>query len=268
MAIVKLKRFCFFLLISFHLMMGAEEPKKIALLFLTYGDLNQTELWKEYLQPHLDKFNIYIHPKTPIQDPFFSPFTISKLYETSWLHNIRAERALLKQAFRNPANYKFVLLSNSCVPLVDPETLYLTLIQDNHSYMFYSGKMWDPNRMIDLPDEHRTGNHQWFTLNRRHAKVCIKDKKILAIAEKTYIDNEFYPSCLFSVHGCLYEVINFGYHYVDFSRAAGPHPYEFKNENEYDTNVLITAKRMGYLFARKFSPDYPKESIKHLISVK
>lgn len=245
--------------------------KKVALLFLTIDDLNHSQFWKNYLTPHLDKFNIYVHAKNQVSDPFFAAFSIPVKYETTWSNTIVAERGLIVEAFANADNYKFVLLSNSCVPLVDPEILYETLVKDDRSYFFWTVRGWwernGSREVTELPEEHRTGNNMWFTLNRKHAELCVLDEHVVSIVSKHFVDNESYPSCLFSVHGCLNEVINFGYTFVDWSRpeGGGAHPHTFNKVNRFDYEMLTDAKSKGYLFARKFSPEYPEKFIKHLI---
>lgn len=245
--------------------------KKIALLFITTGDLNHNNFWKQYLQDHWDKFNVYIHSKNSIKDKFFKPFVIPKRVPTSWTNTIKAEKALLTSAYRIPENYKFILLSESCIPLVDPQTLYNTLVNDDKSYFYWTGSGWwesgNPREVLDLPVEHRKGNHMWFTLNRKHAEICVKDKKIIEIIAKYPHDQESYPSSLFSIHGCLEEVVNFGYTYVDWSRpeAGGAHPHAFYTPNQEDFDMLIAARQRGHLFARKFAKKYPSSELKKLI---
>ncbi len=262
-------------IVGYGMLIRAEEntflPKKVALLFLTCGDLNHTDFWKNYLSPHLDKFTIYIHSKHGVNDPFFAQFTLSKTVHTSWGNTIRAERALLRQAFKDQHNYKFILLSESCIPLVTADILYQTLVKDEWSYFFWTHEGWWPPKssreLVELPKEHRKGNHTWIMLNRRHAEVCIKDKSILKIAEKHANNDESYFASLFSFHHCLEEVVNFGYTFADWGRpaAGGAHPYTFTFFNGHDFTVLKEARAKGHLIARKFSLDYPTEAIQALI---
>lgn len=55
------------------------DTQKIALLFLTYSDLNQTEIWKEWIDPSL--YNVYNHSKTPSLDPWFSQYRIQEILQ-------------------------------------------------------------------------------------------------------------------------------------------------------------------------------------------
>lgn len=250
----------------------AEAQKKVALLFLTCGDLNHTQLWKSYLAPHLDKFNIYIHPKVPLEDPFFAKFTVSKRVQTSWHHHIKAEKILLTQAYENGDNYKFVLLSESCIPLVDAETFYHRLVSDEKSYFYWThGGWWNPNHpreITELPPQYRKGNHQWFTLNRKHAECCVRDSLITNIIAKHPHDSESYPATVFAFYGCADEVVNFGFTYVDWSRpgGGGAHPYTFTHVNDVDTEVLRNARRAGHLIGRKFAKEYPTEALQNFIA--
>lgn len=249
-----------------------EAQKKVALLFLTCGDLNHSEFWKAYLMPHLDKFNVYIHPKEALKDPFFAQFTVSKRVPTSWLHHIKAEKALITEAYKDRDNYKFVLLSESCVPLVDPETLYNRLVSDDKSYFYWThGGWWDPNHpreVSELPPKFRKGNNQWFTLNRKHAACCVRDSRITNIIAEHPHDSESYPATVFAYYECVEEVVNFGFTYVDWSRpeGGGAHPYKFTIVNDHDTEVLQNARRAGHLIARKFAKEYPEAALWDFIS--
>jgi hypothetical protein len=257
--------------LTFSLFAAVELPKKVAILFLTTGDLNHSEFWKEYLSPHLDKFNIYIHSKTRMQDPFFAQYMIAEHVHTTWDNTLKAERALLTEAYANKENYKFILLSNSCMPLVDADILYQTLVRDNLSYFYWTHGGWweptDPREVTALPKRHRKGNHQWFTLNRKHARLCVRDRAISNIIAKYVHTAESYPASLFSVYHCVDEVVNFGYTFVDWSRpgGGGAHPYTFIVPNDYDTDMLEQARLRGHLIARKFAPEYPSQAIKDLI---
>ena len=147
-------------------------------------------------------------------------------------------------------------------------------MEDNDSYMYWTPRGWwgpdDAREVVELPSENRTGNYQQFVLNRRHAEICIHDKHILNVVKKHPNDQESYPSCLFSVHGCLEEVVNFNYTYVDWSRPSPDHchPYTFTALNAHDSLVLAEAKAAGHLFARKFAPEYPEQGIKECIENK
>ncbi|HSX03376.1 MAG TPA: beta-1,6-N-acetylglucosaminyltransferase [Rhabdochlamydiaceae bacterium] len=137
------------------------EKKKIALLFLTRSDLNQTEMWKEWIDP--DKFNVYNHSAGPATDPWFAQFRIGNPQPNAWGYLLLAQRALLQAAIKDPSNCKFVLLSESCVPLRTADQVYQILTEDNFSCLSWSKIWWEgsADRLLsEFPVEHHFGNSQ------------------------------------------------------------------------------------------------------------
>ncbi len=62
---------------------------------------------------------------------------------------VEATRYLLHEAFRDPLNARFVLLSESDVPLYDPLTFYQQLMSDSTS------------RVLACPHKHMDGDWMW-----------------------------------------------------------------------------------------------------------
>lgn len=237
-----------------------KDTKKIALMFLTIGDLNHPQFWENFLKDHLDKFNIYIHPKYSIDHPFFSCFKIPKNVPTSWAFSVQARKALIEEAVKDPQNYKFVMLTESCIPLLDPVELHTKLTRDNKSYLSWCNPWWEPScsrEMHDMPKEHRKVNQSSFVLNRPHASICALDTDITAIICRYPIDSEAFPSSVLSFYGCVEEVENRYTTFVDWTRTNGNNPYKFTSPNPNDEQLIKKAQSDEFLFARKFAPDYP-----------
>ena len=89
---------------------------------------------------------------------------------------VDAERRLLANALLDFSNERFMLLSETCIPLFNFTTIYNYLINSNHSFV---GSIDDPRKMgcgrynkrmwptISLSDW-RKGN-QWFEVHRKLA---------------------------------------------------------------------------------------------------
>ena len=92
----------------------------IALCFLTYDNLSQTELWNRELQKTA-LYNIYIHNKKYFCDhvTHFHDYCIDDIVPTKWGHIslIHATLNLFKEAFLTKENEYFILLSDKCIPL-------------------------------------------------------------------------------------------------------------------------------------------------------
>ncbi|GLT33570.1 hypothetical protein SLA2020_081440 [Shorea laevis] len=104
---------------------------------------------------------------------------------------IEAERLLLAGALEEPANQRFVLLSDSfvnCVPLYSFSYIYKYLMASPRSYVDnfldvkdcrYSLKMLP----IIPKDKWRKGS-QWISFVRSHAEVVINDEIIFPVFKK------------------------------------------------------------------------------------
>lgn len=258
------------LLIFIFLLQGslfaAEAPKKVALLFLTRNGLHYPAFWKTMLAYHADKFNFYIYSDYPLTDPFFEAARIKQLIPTKWDYHAKTWQLILTRACKNPENKKFVYLSESCLPIMPLEDIYEALIADDNSYMCYAGPWWPKDNcreVVELPVEHRWGNHEWIILNRKHARMIVNDREIIDIVSKHWIDVESYPSSLFSVKGCLGEFNNRPTTFVNWALAegGGAHPYHFREDSLFNRNMLLEAKKGNHFFARKVVPLFPEQAI-------
>lgn len=68
-------------------------------------------------------------------DEFWRPYVIQERVHTEWgTHSlIEATRYLLWQAFRDPVNQRFVLISESDLPIWDPLTFYEEIMSEKRS---------------------------------------------------------------------------------------------------------------------------------------
>jgi hypothetical protein len=98
--------------------------KKIAFLFLVLDNPNFPKIWDKYFRGHKDKYEIYIHPKYPDKVTWKKRSVIKNLQETGWGFITRAYIELLKEAFKDPDNYKFVTISESCIPIQSFDDFY------------------------------------------------------------------------------------------------------------------------------------------------
>ncbi|KAF9608006.1 hypothetical protein IFM89_004887 [Coptis chinensis] len=100
---------------------------KISFLFLARKDLPLDFLWNNFLQnADLASFSIYIHSEPGFvfnelttKSSFFYGRQLSESVRVVWGESsmIEAERLLLGEALQDPANQRFVLLSDSSTPI-------------------------------------------------------------------------------------------------------------------------------------------------------
>jgi hypothetical protein len=107
----------------------------IAFLLLTRND----HLHINKISSFLKNGNIYVHPKYPNQvKSFLKNYIINDLVETKWgkLSIVNAEYNLLKTAFNNTNNKWFILMSESCYPLISYNKLLKEINVKNKSHIF------------------------------------------------------------------------------------------------------------------------------------
>lgn len=188
---------------------------------------------------------------------------------------IDAERRLLANALLDLSNQRFVLLSETCIPLFNFTTIYRYLTNSKLNFLSlyddrsgvgrgrYRQGMWPPIALEDW----RKGS-QWFEIDRVLALRIASDKPYYDAFSKfclppCYSDEHYLPTLVNILYGESNS--NRSVTYVDWSqRGAHPRRFErgqinresldrirFGSECIYNGNNT----RMCYLFARKFHPN-------------
>lgn len=168
---------------------------KIAFLFLTRADLPLDFVWHSFFKnAGVGNFSIYVHSKpgfkldqSTTSSPFFYGRHIEDSVQVIWGESsmIEAERLLLRVALDDPANQRFVLLSDSCIPLYNFDYVYNYLISSPKSFVdsFFDEKERRYNEKMapTIPRHKWRKGSQWITLIRRHAEVIVDDDAIFPI---------------------------------------------------------------------------------------
>ncbi|KAK3029971.1 hypothetical protein RJ639_038776 [Escallonia herrerae] len=256
---------------------------KVAFMFLTRGPLPLMPLWERFFHGQSEKqFSIYVHalPGYELNVTNTSVFhrrqISSKNVEWGSVSLADAERRLLANALLDFSNERFVLLSESCIPVYNFQTVYEYLIGSVHNFVEsyddpgpygrgrYSRHM-QPHIMLS---DWRKGS-QWFELNRTLAIKIVSDTKYYTIFRKyctpdCYPDEHYIPTYIHMFYGPLNA--NRTVTYVDWS-TWGPHPATFgeaKITKDFIQSIRINKTQcmynfknttICYLFARKFAPD-------------
>eukprot|EP00246_Nothoceros_aenigmaticus_P000448 TRINITY_DN10668_c0_g1_i1.p1 TRINITY_DN10668_c0_g1~~TRINITY_DN10668_c0_g1_i1.p1 ORF type:complete len:396 (-),score=47.14 TRINITY_DN10668_c0_g1_i1:342-1529(-) len=254
--------------------------KKVAFLFLVKGSIPFEPIWNRFFKGNQGKFSVYVHA-SPDYEPvhakssfFYGRYIPSQ--PTGWgeISICDAERRLLANALLDIGNERFVLLSESCLPIFNFTTVYNYLIQSQYSFIsvfddpgqFGRGRYNQAMEPEVFLEQWRKGS-QWFDLNRKHALAVIADTKFYAkfrefCVPACYVDEHYMPTML----SILYpgELANRSVTFVDWSRG-GYHPATF-GEGDINADFLYRIQNDKYctwndlpdqtcfLFARKFSP--------------
>ncbi|KAH0696260.1 hypothetical protein KY290_013613 [Solanum tuberosum] len=203
---------------------------------------------------------------------------------------IGAERLLLKEALKDSANTRFVLLSESCIPLYNFSYIYTYLTASPRSFVdsFLDKKerRYNPNMAPYIPMSKWRKGSQWITLIRKHAEVVADDDVVFPVfkmfCKKRYncIPDEHYVQTLLAMHDSDGELERRTITYTEWNQSASNmdknswHPMTFsyadagpekiKRIKDIDNVYYDTEYRTEwchnnstlvpcFLFARKFS---------------
>ncbi|CAH8372143.1 unnamed protein product [Eruca vesicaria subsp. sativa] len=205
---------------------------KVAFMFLTRWNLPLSPLWEIFFKGHEDFYSIYVHTSPE----FTEEPQESSAVEWGKSSMMDAERRLLSHALLKPSNARFVLLSETCIPLFNFTTVYTYLMGSTRSFL---GSFDDPRPMgrgrynpkmlphVSLSDW-RKGN-QWFELSQRVAAEIISDHRYYNVFKDhcrppCYIDEHYIPTLVNKI--CPEMNSNRTVTWVDWSKG-GSHPATF-----------------------------------------
>lgn len=186
-----------------------------------------------------------------------------------------AERRLLGNALLDFSNERFVLLSESCIPVYNFSTVYSYLTGSKHSFVDsfdeptrYGRGRYSRNMFPHINLRQWRKGSQWFELNRDLATYVVSETKYYSLFRKfckpaCYPDEHYIPTYLNMFHGSKNS--NRSVTWVDWSFRA-PHPASFEKANvtadfirSIRSNGTLCPYNSGkthicHLFARKFAP--------------
>jgi hypothetical protein len=241
--------------------------KKIGLLFLTVGDVPHSVLWQQWLAGAEGRYAIFMHPKYP--DQVFSPLFADKIIPNRVQINhgsvfpyngdLGGHLAMLKEALLDTDIDKFVMLTESCMPIRPFDTVYETLTADAKSWLCHypdappypQGRFERLTQPSQSPIDHR----YWFcsefqsALTRPHAQILINQQPQYFDAFRTVPGAcENYAPTMLAMAGVDLDAETTGYSctFVDWTTGR---PKNFPLLTGEDIDRLALSR---HLFARKF----------------
>lgn len=167
--------------------------KKIAFCFLIYDEILNEEMWYDFFKDvDVSKYSIYIHYKKDIPLKYFQKYKLKQkdIIPTKYadISLVYAHRRLFECAYLDVDNYKFINISQSCIPLKNFNYVYDKMIGDNNSYFNicpheHSFPRAEPALKF-LTREKIYKSHNWFILNREHVNFCIDNQN-----QEKYFEN-------------------------------------------------------------------------------
>nr|GEY60116.1 glycosyl transferase, family 14 [Tanacetum cinerariifolium] len=119
-----------------------ERVPKVAFMFMTRGPLPFLKLWERFFKGQdVNKYSIYVHTNPGVRmnfsnsSVFYNRVIPSQDVRWGTVTLVDAERRLLGNALLDFSNERFVLLSESCIPIYNFPIIYNYLIGSTQSFL-------------------------------------------------------------------------------------------------------------------------------------
>lgn len=242
-----------------HTTPGHYEPK-LGLLFLTREDVNHPDIWREFVAEAPQSVRIFNHPKDPTQPikGFLAGSAIKENYPTWWgaVTLVNAELALLRSALEDESITHFVLLSESCVPLLPlPEMLRRLKYNPKSRFGWFPKEEWSDlqrsraSHLRQVPTDCMKFHQQWWMMDRI-AATWIARADYTKVFAQIPIPDEVYFATVLSLLGYPVEdrVVKQDITWTNWKEKQ-PSP---KSYTTVDEATLLWMVESGSWFARKF----------------
>ncbi|KAF0914504.1 hypothetical protein E2562_028981 [Oryza meyeriana var. granulata] len=254
---------------------------KVAFMFLTRGPLPLAPLWERFFNgSSRELFSVYVH-STPGYRPDFPPTSVfyrrqvpSQVAQWGQTNMFDAERRLLANALLDAGNERFVLVSESCVPLHGFPAVYRYLTGSRHSFVGafvdpgpHGRGRYRPGLAPEVSPEQWRKGAQWFEVERDLAVFVVADDRYYPKFRELcrppcYVDEHYMPTVM-SIEAAG-RIANRSVTWVDWSRG-GAHPATFGGADVGEAFLKKVAaeqrclyngqpSEVCFLFARKFAP--------------
>jgi hypothetical protein len=245
-------------------------PKKVAFCFLIYDQIDNEDLWQAFFSlADKDKFNIYIHYKLNKPLYFLEQYKLTECVETDYadVSLIHAQNLLFRHAYEHDSeNYKFILLSGSCIPLKRFQTIYDKMTNTTKGFLnICPSKQCFPNcdSLLEyFPREYIGKASQWIILNRAliEKTAYVKRETIQYIFQPIYAPEEIYYHTVIKMNHFENEIettLNLAECATTFTNWEGM-DYKYVSNQDIKTYTEISMEEIVHLlyspclFGRKF----------------
>ena len=241
---------------------------KIALCFLSYGDIQQREIWSAFLSAaDPSKYSVFLHRSDGVQTSWVPGCNIIPTLPTSWgsFSLVKAQQALFNEAFKDSNNYKFILLSGDTIPLYTFHKIYTQLTQDNKGLISMNSNP-DYNREYSTKKSVWPFNRpwvwkqaeQWVVLNRSHVQLLQENWTMIeTVFFRSSIPDEHVYAVFFNGFGVLHtfnlrSIIHINF-FMSSSKCNIPHhssPATYHTHN-FTPTYVNKIYGSGCMFVRK-----------------
>lgn len=229
-----------------------EPSKKVAFLLLTRNNFHKQDIFEKFFSDY-PAYNLYIHSKEPLLGKFADK-VIPNCIPTEWgkFSLVEATILLLKEAFKDPCNERFILLSESHFPLYDIETTCKKLLTE-----------WNHMSVKPFITLKFTKSHQWFVFTRRNVEMLLNswsDLRSCYLAENIdgAPDEVFFVWAAKKINIRVQDKANCFVEWTKHNpkditeKGYNRRPYIFTS---LKSSFLSSLRNRGYLFLRKVIPE-------------
>lgn len=250
--------------------------KKLAFCFMIYNEIENSKIWESFFDG-IDKklYNIYIHRKEKTNNiGIFENYVIPEHIDTKYgdVSLVKCSNLLFKKAYESDQeNYKFILLSGTCIPVKNFNYIYDILTKDDTCYIHY----WDiPRNHQNLPRlskyikrEFIRQHSQWVILNRE-AVSYIKHNPLIHYFKHLWAPDEFYYGTMFEIiqndldiYSALYRNHDDNTTFVHWDNIRN-YPFVSKH-NGLKNYSKVSSDEFLYLFNKKPFPLFARKFLKN-----
>jgi hypothetical protein len=253
---------------------------KIAFCFSAYGEINHEAAWAEFFsQAGPDQLSVHIHQSNLAKLEYLQKQVIDDRIRRALYGGIgvlNMHLLLLEHALRDPNNDKFVLVSNSCIPLKPWDYVYEHLMADQYSHLNKADRRQLRPRCnhlygrVTYPELHKCAN--WIVLSRRHAEACVRHDELRLILNDVWVPEEIY---------FLSTLMKHDYQDIRLTRDTDPSRhttftnwqginYPFASECALKNYSDVSSKELAFLrlepclFGRKFNTECVVDGVEPL----
>jgi hypothetical protein len=235
---------------------------KLAFLFLIYDEINHEDIWYKFFKDvNPNRYSIHIHYKENKPLKYFEKYKLKETIPTKYgdISLVHAQKLLLKEAFKDPDNTRFIFLSNSCIPIKKFDYIYTIFnISEYNHFEIAPNSQCFPRcnsilKYLEAKDIHKAS--QWCSLKRDDVRLILNDDIIIKYFEGIFAPDEHYFITILNLLGS--KIRNQGITFVNWDDSEDPDGCSPKTYYIITETELRNIKKSQYMFARKF----PKECI-------
>lgn len=263
----------------------------VTFCFLVTTDLVKEHIWREWfdqLQQLQFKFKIIVHCSPSNVDNVKSDWL--KLHfipnkrtrDTAWGWVLKSMMSMYEHAIDTCPAAWYTLHSETCVPMVSPET-FIRIFNEHKQHTFVSHRRawWNILKVRRanlhlLPSDMHVAHSQWCIFCHEDLSQLVKMSKLdehiknaLSVLAGGHAAEESYAAALLGSINDMKNVINQPTTLVDWNRSLNgnnPHVFiEWTDADETIVNDLRKTNANTFMFMRKIGPTFPDEILrKHI----